>query len=62
MYITIKEVPKGDFVKRKDTHNKVYRKGEYDRSLKGYWLLDCGDISRAILVKSSKLVFTDFEY
>jgi hypothetical protein len=62
MYITIKEVAKGDFVKRKDTHNKVYRKGEYDRSLKGYWLLDCEDISRAILIKSSKLVFTDFIY
>ncbi len=62
MYKPIIEVRKGDFVKRKEEHSKVYQKGEYDRSLKGFWLLDCDDISRAILVKSKKLVFTDFIY
>lgn len=62
MYKPIIEVSKGDFVKRKEEHSKVYTKGEYDRSLKGFWLLDCEDISRAILVKSDKLVFTDFIY
>lgn len=62
MYKPIIEVSKGDFVKRKEEHSKVYQKGEYDRSLKGFWLLDCDDISRAILVKSKKLVFTDFIY
>lgn len=62
MYKAIVDVSKGDFVKRKAEHNKVYRKGDYDRSLKGFWLLDCDDISRAILVKSNKLVFTDFIY
>lgn len=62
MYKPIIEVSKGDFVKRKEGHNKVYQKGDYDRSLKGFWLLDCEDISRAILVKSNKLVFCDFEY
>lgn len=62
MYKPIKEVLKGDFVKRKAEHNKVYQRGDYDRSMKGFWLLDCEDISRAILVKSDKLVFTDFIY
>lgn len=62
MYKPLREVLKGDFVKRKEEHSKVYRKGEYDKSLRGFWLLDCDDISRAILVKGSKAVFCDFTY
>jgi hypothetical protein len=61
-YAPIKAVKLGEFVKRKAEHSKVYRKGEYDRSLKGYWLLDCDDISRAILIKSDKPVYINFIY
>jgi len=61
-YALLKNVKQGEFVKRKAEHNKVYKKGEYDRSLKGYWLLDCDDISRAIIVKGSKPVFINFIY
>ena len=62
MYKPIIEVKKGDFVKRKAEHNKVYIKGDYDRSLKRFWLHDWSDISHSVLVKSDKLVFTDFEF
>jgi hypothetical protein len=62
MYKTLKDVKKGEFIKRKAEHSKVYQKGEYDRSFKAFWLHDMGDISRSILVKSNKLVFCNFEY
>jgi hypothetical protein len=61
-YVMLKDVKLGEFVKRKAEHNKVYTKGEYDRSLKGYWLHDWSDISRSILVKGSKPVFINFIY
>jgi hypothetical protein len=61
-YALLKDVNPGEFVKRKAELNKVYRKGEYDRSLKGYWLLDCDDISRAIIVKGTKPVYINFIY
>ena len=62
MYKPLKEVKKGEFIKRKAEHSKVYTKGEYDRSFKAYWLHDWSDISRAILVKPNKLVFCNFEF
>ena len=61
-YMALSLVKKGDFIKRKAKHNKVYTKGDYDRSSKKYWLNDCDDISRAILVKPSALVYCNFEY
>lgn len=60
--IAIKEVSKGDFIKRKVDSHKVYIKGDYDRSLKGFWITDTEDISRAMLLKGSKIVFNDFEF
>jgi hypothetical protein len=62
MYKPLKEVKEGEFVRRKKEHTKVYRKGEYDRSLKGYWLHDWSDISNSKLVKGDKLVFCNFEF
>jgi hypothetical protein len=61
-YALLKDVKQGEFIKRKAEHSKVYQKGEYDRSLKGYWLLDCDDISRAIIVNGSKPVYINFIY
>lgn len=60
--LTIKEVSKGDFIKRKADSHKVYVKGEYDRSLKGFWIIDYFDISHSMLLKSNKIVFNDFEF
>ena len=60
--LPIKQVSKGDFIKRKVDSHKVYIKGEYDRSLKGYWVIDTEDISRALIMKGSKIVFNGFTY
>ena len=60
--IQIKEVKKGDFIKRKSDSLKVYVKGDYDRSLKGFWVLDTDDISKAMVLKGSKIVFNGFTY
>ena len=40
MYKPLIEVKKGEFIKRKDSHSKVYQKGDYDRSAKAFWLHD----------------------
>lgn len=60
--LMIKEVCKGDFIKRKSDSHKVYIKGDYDRSLKGFWITDYFDISHSMLLKSNKIVFNDFEF
>lgn len=60
--IAIKEVSKGDFIKRKSDSLKVYIKGDYDRSLKGFWITDYFDISHSMLLKGNKIVFNDFEF
>ena len=62
MYKPLIEVKKGEFIKRKDSHSKVYQKGDYDRSAKAFWLHDWSDISHSILVKPNKLVFCNFEF
>jgi hypothetical protein len=62
MYKPLIEVKKGEFVKRKDSHSKVYQKGDYDRSAKAFWLHDWSDISRSILVKGNKQVFCNFTF
>ena len=58
--LPIKQVKKGDFIKRKSDSLKVYIKGDYDRSLKGFWITDYFDISHSMILKSNKIVFNDF--
>lgn len=58
----LRSVKRGDYVKRKVDSNKVYRKGDYDRSTDSYSLLDCDDISHEIFVKAGKTVFIGFTY
>lgn len=60
--IQIKDVKKGDFVKRKPGAEKVYRRGEYDREAKKYALGDWDDISREILLKGDTLVYIGFDF
>ena len=62
MYKPLIEVKKGEFIKRKDSHSKVYQKGDYDRSAKAFWLHDWSDINHSVLVKPNKLVFCNFEF
>ena len=57
-----KDISKGEFVRRKSDSKKTYTRGDYDRSHKVYALNDEDDISRAIYVKSSVMLWVDFEY
>jgi hypothetical protein len=60
--IPLKDVPQGEFVRRKLDSKITYTRAEYDRSLKKYCLDDYADISRQVLLKGSTLVWVGFEY
>jgi hypothetical protein len=60
--VLLKDVKKGDFVKLNHNSNKVYQKGDYDKSFKDYSLGDEDDISRSINKKGSTKVFINFYY
>tara|TARA_R110000764_G_scaffold117747_1_gene205126 strand:+ start:902 stop:1096 length:195 start_codon:yes stop_codon:yes gene_type:complete len=57
-----KDISKGEFVRRKSDSKKTYTRGDYDRSHKVYALNDEDDISREIYVKSSAILWVDFDY
>lgn len=61
-YEKLKNVPRGEFLKRKPEQNKVYIRGEYDRSFKKYRIDDFENISRDMLVDGEKLVWVGFDY
>jgi hypothetical protein len=61
-FIALKDLPKGEFLKRDKSHSKVYTRGDYDRSSKRFYIHDCEDISRSMLIKGNKPVFINFEY
>jgi hypothetical protein len=58
----INSVKIGEFIKRKADSNKVYKRGEYDRSTKSFELIDTDDINRSIYIKSGAMVFVGFTY
>lgn len=60
--VKLKDVKQGEFIKRKADANKVYTRGDYDRSVKRFSCDDWDDISRNILLKGDALVFVDFEF
>lgn len=60
--IKLRDVKKGEFLKRKPDANKVYARGDYDQSFKKYRIDDWDDISRDMLVKGDTIVYIDFEF
>jgi hypothetical protein len=60
--VALRNVPKGEFVRRKEGAKTTYRKGEYDRSMKAYCLTDWEDNSRDIYIKADKLVHVGFTF
>ena len=60
--VPLRDVPKGEFVRRKEGAKTTYRKGDYDRALKAYSLTDWDDASREIFVKADKLVHVGFTF
>lgn len=60
--VKLSDCPKGEYLKRKPESNKVYIRGDYDRSTKTYSLIDTDDINREIFLKGSTKVFVGFNY
>lgn len=58
----LKDVKKGDFVKRTKTAAAVYIKGGFDRSSGRYSLQDAEDMNREIFLKGSAVVYIGFTY
>ena len=58
----LRNVPRGEFVRRKLDSKITYVRAEYDRSFKKYCLDDYDDISRQIMLNGSTLVWVGFEY
>ena len=60
--IQLKDLPRGEFFKRKPTSGKVYTRGVYDRTVRKYCCDDWDDISRCIELRGTTIVFVDFEF
>ena len=58
----LRDVPRGEFLRRKLDAKKTYTRGEYDRSYKRYRCDDWDDISRDIMLKGSQLVWVGFKF
>lgn len=58
----LRNVTKGDYVKRKLDSKAIYIKSDYDRTTKSFCLVDVEDISRCIYVKADKPVVVGFTY
>tara|TARA_R110000796_G_C14210464_1_gene393182 strand:- start:230 stop:442 length:213 start_codon:yes stop_codon:yes gene_type:complete len=58
----LKDVPRGEFVRRKLDAKKTYTRGDYDRASRTYALDDWDDISRAVYLKGAALVWVGFEF
>lgn len=60
--VQLKDLPRGEFFKRKPNANKVYVRGEYFRPERKYSCDDWDDISRDILLRGSTIVYTEFTF
>ena len=61
-YLALKELPMGEFFKRKHSAKKVYMKEDYYRPEKKYQCGNFEDIGDAIYLHGSTMVFIDFEF
>lgn len=61
--IQLKDIPKGEFFKRKIDSKKVYIRADYQRDSKKFQCDDCLDVwGNGLLIKGSALVYVGFEY
>ena len=58
----IRELPEGEFIKRKADARTVYVRGEYDRGSKSFRCFDAEDVNKEIFIKADKPVFYGFTY
>jgi hypothetical protein len=60
--LTLKQIPKGEFLMRKPNAKTVYIKGDYCRESKAYWIFKAEDINSGMLLKARTLVIVGFTY
>ena len=58
----IKNLKKGEFIKRTETAKEVYIKGDYDRATKSFSCISYFDINKEIFIKANKEVFYGFTF
>jgi hypothetical protein len=59
----LKDLPKGEFFKRKPDASKVYQRDTYNREAKKYDCTDTTDIwSNSLQLKGSTVVYIGFDY
>lgn len=60
--IAIKDLPAGEFFKRKPDAKKVYIREDYIPSEKRYVATDWEDTCRMLYLKGATIVYTGFEF
>ncbi len=60
-YAMLKDVKKGDFIRRKPESKKTYKKGDYDQTSKKYCLV-AWESGEDIYLSGKTIVFIDFTY
>lgn len=58
----IKELKKGEFLKRKADAKEVYIKDYYDRASKSFCCIAYSDINKWVFIKANKKVFVGFTF
>jgi hypothetical protein len=58
----LKDIPVGEYFKRKPEAKQVYKKGAYDKSTKDYECMKAEDISAGMYLKGSTVVYIGFTY
>jgi hypothetical protein len=59
----LKDLPKGEFFKRKPDASKVYQRAEYNREAKKYNCTDMLDVwGNGLQLKGTTLVYIGFDY
>ena len=61
--IKLKDIPAGEYFKRKADAAKVYQRAEYCRDVKKYQCDDCGDVwGNGVQLTGETVVYIGFEY
>ena len=60
--VTLRELKKGTYIKRKENSSEVYKLIGYDRSEKKYCLQAYSDISKFIYLNGKTVVFVGFDF
>lgn len=60
--VRMRDVNKGDFIRRKPEAKDTYIKGNYDRSKKDYSCTSFWDINKEIFIKPTTYVWIGFDF